>query len=269
VRLAELRGLMAGLPEPESQPAKDPETRPAEPARRRPDFGDRLAAAQAEGTPRTKRRSQDSDSARGSRSWGKQRPGREDEAGDGAEAGNGAGAGERREKKPVVDDRDPAVRAKDICLTLLTARPRTRTELKKALIKKEISEEVAEQVLGRLDDVGLIDDKAFAEMYVRSRHAYQGIGKRALSIELRRKGVDDDTAAEAVAAVDEEAEEDRARQLVRKRLPSMSSADHQAKIRRLVGMLARKGYSQGMAYRVVKDELATIGEETSLLDHPE
>jgi regulatory protein len=169
----------------------------------------------------------------------------------------------------VVDDRDPAVRAKDICLTLLTARPRTRDELKKALIRKEISEEVAEQVLGRLDAVGLIDDKAFAEMYVRSRHAYQGMGKRALSMELRRKGVDNDTAAEAVAAVDEEAEEDRARQLVRKRLPSMSTADNQAKIRRLVGMLARKGYSQGLAYRVVKDELATIGEETSLLDHPE
>jgi regulatory protein len=141
--------------------------------------------------------------------------------------------------------------------------------LKKALIKKEIGEEVAEQVLGRLDDVGLIDDKAFAEMYVRSRHAYQGMGKRALSIELRRKGVDNDTAAEAVAAVDEEAEEERARQLVRKRLPSMSTADNQAKIRRLVGMLARKGYSQGLAYRVVKDELATIGEETSLLDNPE
>jgi regulatory protein len=141
--------------------------------------------------------------------------------------------------------------------------------LKKALIKKEIGEEVAEQVLGRLDDVGLIDDKAFAEMYVRSRHAYQGMGKRALSIELRRKGVDNDTAAEAVAAVDEEAEEERARQLVRKRLPSMSTADNQAKIRRLVGMLARKGYSQGLAYRVVKDELAAIGEETSLLDNPE
>jgi regulatory protein len=141
--------------------------------------------------------------------------------------------------------------------------------LKKALIRKEIGEEVAEQVLGRLDDVGLIDDKAFAEMYVRSRHAYQGMGKRALSIELRRKGVDNDTAAEAVAAVDEEAEEERARQLVRKRLPSMSTADNQAKIRRLVGMLARKGYSQGLAYRVVKDELAAIGEETSLLDNPE
>jgi regulatory protein len=168
-----------------------------------------------------------------------------------------------------VDDRDPAVRAKDICLSLLAARPRTRSELQKALVKKEISEEVAEQVLGRLDDVGLIDDKAFAEMYVRSRHTYQGIGKRALSMELRRKGVDTDTAAEAVSAVDEEAEEERARQLVRKRLPSMSAADHQAKIRRLVGMLARKGYAQGLAYRVVKEELANIGEETSLLDYPE
>jgi regulatory protein len=176
-------------------------------------------------------------------------------------------AGEKTQRS--VDDRDPAARAKDICLSLLTARPRTRSELKKALVKKEISEEVAEQVLGRLDDVGLIDDKAFAEMYVRARHAYQGMGKRALSIELRRKGVDNDTTAEAVAAVDEEAEEERARQLVRKRLPSMSNADHQAKIRRLVGMLARKGYSQGLAYRVVKDELANVGEETSLLDNPE
>ncbi|MBP2331045.1 regulatory protein [Kibdelosporangium banguiense] len=151
-------------------------------------------------------------------------------------------------------------------MTLLTARPRTRSELKKALLKKELSEEVAEQVLGRLDDVGLIDDAAFAEMWVRSRHTYQGMGRKALSIELRRRGVDNDTVAEAVAAVDEEAEEERARQLVRKKLPSMSSADQQAKIRRLVGMLARKGYSQGLAYRVVKDELANIGDETNLLD---
>nr|WP_042182284.1 regulatory protein RecX [Kibdelosporangium sp. MJ126-NF4] len=153
-----------------------------------------------------------------------------------------------------------------MCLTLLTARPRTRAELYKALVRKEIAPEVAERVLGRLDQVGLIDDKAFAEIWVRSRHTYQGMGRKALSIELRRRGVDNDTAAEAVAAVDEEAEEERARQLVRKKLSSLRSADQQTKIRRLVGMLARKGYSQGLAYRVVKDELSNVGDESDLLD---
>ncbi|MFD1047618.1 regulatory protein RecX [Kibdelosporangium lantanae] len=161
---------------------------------------------------------------------------------------------------------NPEGRAKDICLQLLTARPRTRLELRKALLRKGIAEEIADRVLGRLDDVGLIDDKAFAEMWVHSRHTYQGMGRRALSVELRRRGVDNETVAEAVASVDSEAEEERARQLVRKRLPSMGSVDQAAKIRRLVGMLARKGYAQGLAYRVVKDELATAGEETNLLD---
>jgi regulatory protein len=163
-------------------------------------------------------------------------------------------------------ERDPAARAKDICLQLLTARPRTRQELQKALLRKGIEAEVAEQVLGRLDAVGLVDDKAFAEMWVRSRHTYQGMGRGALAVELRRRGVDNDTVTEAVAAVDSEAEEERARQLVRKRLPSMRSADQTAKIRRLVGMLARKGYAQGLAYRVVKDELNNFGEENDLID---
>jgi regulatory protein len=174
----------------------------------------------------------------------------------------------RRKTASIQRDsgRDPAARAKDICLQLLTARPRTRDELRKALLRKEIEAEVAEQVLGRLDDVGLIDDKAFAEMWVHSRHTYQGMGRRALAVELRRRGVDNDTAAEAVASVDSDAEEERARQLVRKRLPSMGSADQPTKIRRLVGMLARKGYAQGLAYRVVKDELKNVGEETNLLD---
>jgi regulatory protein len=177
------------------------------------------------------------------------------------------GRGRRGRREPAQQDqRDPAARARDICLQQLAARPRTRDELKKALLRKEIPEEAAEQVLGRLDAVGLIDDKAFAEMWVRSRHLYQGMGPRALSMELRRRGVDNDVAAEAVAMVDADAEEDRARQLVRKRLPSLSSADQQAKIRRLVGMLARKGYSQGLAYRVVKEELNNIGEESDLLD---
>lgn len=163
---------------------------------------------------------------------------------------------------------DAVQQAKDICLRLLTVRPRTRLELHQALLRKGIEEDVAEGVLGRLDEVGLVDDAAFAEVWVRSRHHFQGMGRRALAMELRRKGVSDTASVEALATVDADAEEDRARQLVRKRLRSLTGDDETAKIRKLVGMLARKGYAQGLCFRVVKDELRAAGEETDLLDEP-
>lgn len=157
--------------------------------------------------------------------------------------------------------------AKEVCLYLLTMRPRTREELRQALLKREIDEQVADQVLSRLNEVGLVDDAAFAEQWVRSRHTYQGMSRRALAAELRRKGVEDSVAVEAAAVVDSEAEETRARELVRKRLRSVASVpDETTKVRRLVGMLARKGYSEGLAYRVVREELHNAGTETDLLD---
>jgi regulatory protein len=168
-----------------------------------------------------------------------------------------SGADQRAPEPPE----DPVQHAKDICLRLLTARPRTKVELAQALARKGVEEDVATGVLERLDQVGLIDDAAFADVWVRSRHNLQGLSRRALAMELRRKGVDDESAEEALSTVDPDAEEERARQLVRKRLRSLTSDDETAKIRKLVGMLARKGYAQGLAYRVVKDEL-----RTSLLD---
>lgn len=163
---------------------------------------------------------------------------------------------------------DPVRQAKDICLRLLTVRPRTKVELRQALARKGIDAEVSEGVLGRLDAIGLVDDKAFAEMWVRSRHTYEGLGRRALAAQLRRKGVDESVTADAVATIDYGAEEERARQLVRKKLRTLTGADEAVKARRLVGMLARKGYTQGMAFRVVRDELRAAGEGTELLDDP-
>jgi regulatory protein len=161
---------------------------------------------------------------------------------------------------------DPEQAAKEICLRLLQFRARTRAELRQALGRKGVEEGVIDRVLGRLDEVGLIDDKGFAEVWVRSRHTYEGLGRRALTAELRRKGVDESVTADAVAAVDYDAEEDRARQLVRKKLRALDGVDEQARVRRLVGMLARKGYSPGMAYRVVRDELREAGADTVLIE---
>jgi regulatory protein len=161
---------------------------------------------------------------------------------------------------------DPLQQARDICLNQLAVRPRSKAELRAALARRKIEPEIAERVLDRLNEVGLVDDAAFAELWVHSRHTYQGQARRALAVELRRKGIDDSVVASAVAAVDHEAEEARARQLVRKKLRSTTTSDDLTKIRRLVGMLARKGYPEGLAYRVVRDELRNTGSDSEHLD---
>jgi regulatory protein len=114
-------------------------------------------------------------------------------------------------------------------------------------------------VLDRLAHVGLIDDVDFAEQWVRSRRLNAGKGKRALAAELRTKGVDNDVITAVLADIDAGAERERAEQLVRDKLRREKLGDDDdAKVaRRLVGMLARRGYSPTMAFDVVKSELAS------------
>jgi regulatory protein len=170
-----------------------------------------------------------------------------------------------RARDGVLDpDADPVAVAREICLRLLTDRARTRHELATALRRKGVPDDAAGQVLGRFDEVGLIDDAAFAGQWVRSRHRFRGLGRRAIAQELRRKGVDDDVAGEALAEVDSAAEEQRARQLVDRKLRSLradTSDERAVAARRLVGMLARKGYGAGVAYAVVRAALAARGAE--------
>jgi regulatory protein len=155
-----------------------------------------------------------------------------------------------------------AERAREICLRQLAVRPRTRLELAKVLARKEISEEAITEVLDRYDEVGIIDDAAFARAWVSTRHQGRGLARRALANELRQRGVDAETAGEALEAVDDEAEAATARGLVDRKLRTATGAP-EAIFRRLVGMLARKGYPAGLAYRVVKDALATRDAEAA------
>jgi regulatory protein len=157
-------------------------------------------------------------------------------------------------------------RAKEVCFDLLAARPRTKEELRQALRRKGFDEELRETLLAKLDNAKLVDDAAFAEQWVRSRHTYQGLARSALVAELKRKGVDGEVAVQAAGNIDRDSEEQRARELVRKRLRSMARLDEQAATRRLLGMLARKGYPQGLAYAVVREELRNAGAESTVLD---
>lgn len=160
--------------------------------------------------------------------------------------------------QPVDPNREEQARA--YCLRLLTARARTRAELTGKLVQRGYPDDVIERVLDRLGRVGLVNDEAFAEEWVRSRQQYGGKGKRALAAELRRKGVDNEVISEALADIDAGAERQRAEELVRARLRREQldddPASHAKVMRRLVGMLARRGYSQTMAADVVTIEVA-------------
>jgi regulatory protein len=150
---------------------------------------------------------------------------------------------------------DPESAARAICLRLLTVQARSRSELAAALARRGVPADAAERVLGRFAEVGLIDDRAFAEAWVDSRHVGRGLGRRALAAELRRRGIDDLTAADAVATLDPGTEEATARALVRRRLGAGADLAPAVRARRTVAMLARRGYSAELALRLVREEL--------------
>lgn len=154
-------------------------------------------------------------------------------------------------------DADPESVARTIALRLLERQPRTRAELAKALAARDVPEAVAATVLDRFAEVGLIDDQAFATAWVGSRHRGRGLARRALADELRRRGIDDETARDALASVSTDDEIAAATALVNRRLRAMSTLAPDVKRRRLLAMLARKGFSAGLAQRVVADALTT------------
>jgi regulatory protein len=173
-----------------------------------------------------------------------------------AVAGDGAGDGVAA---AAAQPTDPEERARQLCLRLLTGRPRTRTELADAMRRHGIPDEAATAVLARLAVVGLIDDAAFARAWVESRHHSRGLARRALSAELKRRGVDGQDIEAAVSALDPADELATARQLVDKAMRASRGKPVPVRMRRLVGLLARKGYPAPVAYRIVREAIEQEG----------
>ncbi|MFG2036919.1 regulatory protein RecX [Dactylosporangium sp. NPDC048998] len=172
---------------------------------------------------------------------------------------------ERRDSQPAAPV-DPREAAREICLRQLAVRPRTRAELAAAMRKRGVEDEIAAEILERYDDVGIIDDAAFARAWVASRHHGRGLARRALAGELRRKGVSADEVGEALEQLAPEVEEQTARALVTRRLRTETRGGPEAVFRRLVGMLGRKGYPAGLAIRVVKEAMAEREESAEFAD---
>src|SRR5215472_7549741 len=154
---------------------------------------------------------------------------------------------------------DPEAVARQICLRMLASAPRTRAQLATALQRRGVPEEAAEAVLGRFAEVKLIDDAMFANAWVESRHYGRGLSGRALALELRNQGVPPDDIKAAVDGLDPEQELATARGLVACRLAATRGEPTPTRVRRLIGVLARKGYSRALAYRLVREALEHEG----------
>jgi regulatory protein len=148
---------------------------------------------------------------------------------------------------------DQRYRAEKASMQSLTRRGMSRWELGKVLLARDLDEETVEFELDRLEGVGLIDDAALAETLVRTQHERKGLGRSALTAELRRRHIDQVQIDEALGQVGDDDEQSRATELAVKRAPQLRSLDSETAKRRLSGFLMRKGYS-GSVVRAAVDE---------------
>ena len=142
---------------------------------------------------------------------------------------------------------------RELALRFLDRRARTRTELLAHLLKRGVPGDMAGRLVGRFEEIGLLDDQRLAEGWVASRQATRSA--RQLRAELARRGVDRDVASAAAGAVGAEVEEAAMLRLVDRRAAAMGNLPAGVKQRRLMAQLARRGYSADAARRCVEQVL--------------
>ncbi|MFN3865306.1 MAG: regulatory protein RecX [Demequina sp.] len=148
---------------------------------------------------------------------------------------------------------EPAERARDIALRLLTHSPRSVAQLRDGLVSRDVSPDVADEVIERYREVGLLDDAALSATIARTRHRERGKSRRAILVELRRKGFEQEDIDSALEQISDDDEQDAARALAVKRWNQLDGVERDKRVRRVVGLLGRKGYSPSDAFALVRE----------------
>lgn len=143
---------------------------------------------------------------------------------------------------------------------LLAVRSRSRRELQTRLRAAGFAEAEVEDVLERLERVGLVDDADFARQVAEHRFGTRREGSRAVTGELLSKGVAPAIVAEVVAAQGE-GEEARAQALADSRATRMQGLEPAKAFGRLTSFLMRRGYGPDLARRAARKALAVASEE--------
>lgn len=154
-------------------------------------------------------------------------------------------------------ERRREVRAENVSMHALTRRGLSRWELQKTLLARELDEQTVEAELDRLEGVGLLDDAALAETFVRTQHERKGLGRGAIIAELRRRHIDQQHIDSALEQIDDDDEQSRATELAVKRAGQLSSYDLETAKRRLHGFLSRKGYNSSVVRAAIDEALSS------------
>lgn len=168
------------------------------------------------------------------------------------------------EKPPAREadiEADPEQVVRTIVLRRLSSAPRTRGELEKDLAQRGADPDITAAVLDRFEEVGLIDDQAFASMWVESRHRSKALARSVLKRELAQRGIDRESIEEAVDQIDDDAEWQRAREFAERKFRVRSGEDRLKAVNRLAGQLARKGYPANVCFTVAREVSAAVTEQ--------
>lgn len=168
----------------------------------------------------------------------------------------------------AAEETDPYTRAKTIVYNQLAYSAKTRGQLRKKLQAEGFEAELIEPLLDKFEAAKLIDDAEYAQTFVAQKSRTKKLSRAALRRELAERGVRGEEAENALAQRTDEQEREDAAELVRKKLrPGMDLSDRAEKdrvTRRLLGMLARRGYSSSVSMSVIREELAAYGAEDDL-----
>lgn len=172
-------------------------------------------------------------------------------------------AGDNSAESPEGDlVTDPEQRARQICLNQLNHCARTRAQLESVLAKRGIPDDITAAVIGRLESVGLINDAEFADAWVRTRQRSKGLSRRLLETELHRAGVAREHIEDALAHVAPEDETAAAHAIAAKRARALINVEPEVAMRRVAGLLARKGYPPQVCFDIARSAVAEIAKAT-------
>ena len=168
----------------------------------------------------------------------------------------------------AAEEADPYTRAKTIVYNQLAYSAKTRGQLRKKLHTEGFDAEIIEPLLDKFEAAKLIDDAEYAQTFVAQKSRTKKLSRAALRRELAERGVRGEEAENALAQRTDEQEREDAAELVRKKLrPGMDFSNRAEKdrvTRRLLGMLARRGYSSSVSMSVIREELAAYGADDEL-----
>lgn len=155
-----------------------------------------------------------------------------------------------------LEREEESKRAMNAALHYLTATDRTKSQMEQNLLKKGFSGEVVKATIEKLENYGYVDDKDYAARFVKQQVENKGLGKRTVANKLYQRGIDSETAQEALLSVDEETERQNAISWAIKFNHRIDEADPRKKREKIVRRLVLKGFSYDVINSALREVLS-------------